>query len=132
MIEKIFLDTSAVYAYINRKDPDHIKVKAVIGGFRGKLIITNYIFDEAITLITARLGHQTAVFVGNILLNSPQIEKVWITQDDEKKSWTLFSERDDKEYSFTDCTSFVVMRRLKIIKSLALDGHFRQEGFEES
>ncbi len=130
MKEKIFFDTSAIYAYINLKDPDHKAIKSFLGNFKGKLVITNYIFDEIITLITSRLGHKTAVFVGNVLLNSPQIEKIWVTQTDEKEAWALFSVRMDKEYSFTDCISFIVMRKYNIKKYLALDEHFKQEGFE--
>lgn len=41
----------------------------------------------------------------------------------------LFEQRPDKSYSFTDCTSFVVMRREKIERAVALDVHFSQEGF---
>lgn len=130
MTERIFFDTSAIYAYINRRDPDHRRIKSILAAFKGKLVITNYVFDETITLVAARLGHETAVYVGNILRNSPQIENIWVTQNDEADAWKLFVERKDKEYSFTDCTSFVVMRRLGIGKSLALDGHFKQEGFE--
>lgn len=129
MKERLFLDTSAIYAYINSRDPDHEKIKTLLSSFSGKLVITNYIFDEVITLVKARLGHATAVRVGTILLNSPQIERAWITQADEAAAWDLFVDRDDKGYSFTDCTSFAVMRRLKIKKSLAFDEHFRQEGF---
>lgn len=131
MKELVFLDTSAIYALINKKDPSHKKVEDFLKNFEGSLFVTNYIFDESVTLIRARLGHEKAVFVGNILLKSPQIEKMWVTPDDEKKAWELFVLRNYKSYSFTDCTSFVVMRRIKIKNCLTLDGHFRQEGFEE-
>lgn len=131
MKELVFIDTSAIYALINKKDPGHKKMEDFLKKFKGSLFVTNYVFDESVTLIRARLGHEKAVFVGNILLKSPQIEKIWVTPDDEKKAWELFVSRSDKSYSFTDCTSFVVMRRIKIKKCLALDGHFRQEGFEE-
>jgi uncharacterized protein len=129
MREAIFWDTSAIYAYINRKDPNHEAVKNAVSRCKGKLIISNYIFDEIITLVSARLRHDAAVHVGNILMNSPQIERSWITPQDEINAWMLFSERSDKQYSFTDCTSFVIMRRLGLKKCLALDEHFRQEGF---
>ena len=43
--------------------------------------------------------------------------------------WRLFLARRDKEYSFTDCTSFVLMRRLGLDAALALDADFAQEGF---
>lgn len=130
-MEHIFVDTSALYAFINAKDPDHLKIEGFLGGFKGKIYITNYIFDEIVTLVNARVGHEKAVYVGNILQRSPQVEKIWITPSDEKQGWELFASRKDKSYSFTDCTSFVVMKRLKIKKSLALNSHFKQEGFEE-
>jgi predicted nucleic acid-binding protein len=131
MKELVFLDTSAIYALINKKDPSHKKIEDFLKNFKGDIFITNYVFDESVTLIRARLGHEKAVFVGNILLKSPQIEKIWVTPDDEKRAWELFVSRNDKSYSFTDCTSFIVMRRIKIKNCLTLDGHFRQEGFEE-
>ncbi len=130
MKESVFFDTSAIYSYVNLLAPNHQKVKTFINNFKGKLVITNYIFDEIITLILSRLGHKTASIVGNILLNSPQISNYWIIENDKKDGWELFLRRTDKEYSFTDCISFVVMRKLNIKKCLTTDKHFRQEGFE--
>lgn len=127
----VFFDTSAIYAYINTKDPFHERIKNFVEIFDGKLIITNYIFDEIITLVNSRLGHKLAVLVGNTLLNSLQIENIWITQKNEKESWILFTERKDKNYSFTDCVSFVVMKELDIKEYLACDDDFRREGFKD-
>lgn len=130
-MEHILVDTSALYAFINAKDPDHGRIDRLLSNFKGRISITNYIFDEIVTLVNARVGHEKAVYVGNILQRSPQIEKIWITPGDEKQAWELFASRKDKSYSFTDCTSFVLMKRLKLTKALALDDYFRQEGFEE-
>ena len=41
----------------------------------------------------------------------------------------IFFRYRDKSYSFTDCTSFVVMRELKLKDALTTDRHFRQMGF---
>lgn len=82
--------------------------------------------------MNARLGHEKAIQAGEIILQSSYIEKIWITPQDEKAAWSLFRSRKDKTYSFTDCTSFIAMRRLKITKYLAFDDHFKQEGFEPS
>ena len=130
MKEPLFVDTSALYAFFNAKAPEHPKIKRFLNDFQGTVLLTNYIFDEIVTLVGARVGHDKAVLVGNVLLNSPQVRRVWISPNDEKEAWDLFVSRDDKAYSFTDCTSFVVMRRLKIFRCLALDEHFGQEGFE--
>lgn len=40
------------------------------------------------------------------------------------------AERPDKEWSLTDCISFVVMEQRSIRRALAYDRHFEQAGFE--
>jgi predicted nucleic acid-binding protein len=45
------------------------------------------------------------------------------------QAWSLFLDGPDKGYTFTDCLSFVIMRRLQIEAAIATDDHFRQEGF---
>ncbi len=129
-IDRVFWDTSAIYSFINRADPNHQAVSSFIRSKKVRLVITNYIFDETITLVNARLGHKTALLVGKILMNAPEVELISITISDEASAWQLFCLRDDKQYSFTDCTSFVVMKRLKITTALAIDKHFKQEGFD--
>lgn len=129
-MEPIFVDTGAWYAYINAKDPDHFKVREFLDAFEEKLVTSSYIFDEIITLVLARLGHEKAVKVGEVLLNPKVVELVRVGAADEWSAWQLFQQRSDKMYSFTDCTSFVLMRRLKLAKALTLDEHFAQEGFE--
>jgi predicted nucleic acid-binding protein len=57
MMEHIFVDTSAFYAFINVKDPDHRKIEKFLSNFKGGIYITNYIFDEIVTLVNARVGH---------------------------------------------------------------------------
>ena len=41
----------------------------------------------------------------------------------------FYRRHSDHSYSFTDCTSFVVMRELKISDVLTTDEHFREAGF---
>ncbi len=52
-----------------------------------------------------------------------------VSADDINRSWGHFVRRSDKEYSFTDCTSFAVMKRLKIGVAIAVDADFRRAGF---
>jgi predicted nucleic acid-binding protein len=47
-----------------------------------------------------------------------------------EKARGVFFRYRDKDYSFTDCTSFVVMQELKLKRALTTDHHFRQMGFE--
>jgi predicted nucleic acid-binding protein len=75
-MERAFMDTGAWYAYINIKDPDHSKVREILESFNGRLITSSYIFDEIVTLVLARLGHQTTVKVGEVLLSPRALEMV--------------------------------------------------------
>ncbi|MDX1494112.1 MAG: hypothetical protein R3253_08645 [Longimicrobiales bacterium] len=43
---------------------------------------------------------------------------------------TLLRRYEDQALSFTDCTSFVVMRELALDGALTSDEHFRMAGFE--
>ena len=58
-----------------------------------------------------------------------EVDMVRVTVEDERAAWNLFCERADQRYSFTDCTSFVLMRRLRLPTALALDADFSAEGF---
>ena len=129
-LPQIFIDTGAWYAYINAKDPDHLRIRSFFDSFNGRLTTSNYVFDEIITLVLSRLGHQRAVKVGEVLLDSRTVELVRVEAKDEKSAWQLFQERQDKTYSFTDCTSFVLMQRLKLREASTTDEHFSQEGFK--
>jgi len=40
-------------------------------------------------------------------------------------AWEIFSRFDDKDWSFTDCTSKVIIERLGIQQAFAFDNHFR-------
>jgi hypothetical protein len=41
----------------------------------------------------------------------------------------LFGDRPDKEWSLTDCISFVVMEKEGVREALTGDKHFEQAGF---
>lgn len=127
---RLFVDTSAWFAFANRDDPEHKGVAALLGNSQGRLITSNFIFDETVTLCLYRLGHAVAEKVGCVLLDSARVDLLRITPEDENVAWKLFCKRPDHTYSFTDCTSFVIMRRLGIRTAAALDDDFASEGFE--
>ena len=127
--ERVFVDTSAWFAYVNAADPDHRRMREVLDEAPPRLVTSTYVFDETVTLTQARLGHRRAVAVGRTLLDPAIVELLRVTPVDERAAWALFERRPDKSYSFTDCTSFVLMRRERIERAIALDAHFAQEGF---
>jgi predicted nucleic acid-binding protein len=128
-MERLCVDTSGWFAYANKADPDHAAVGKVFREFDGRLSTSNFVFDETVSLCLYRLGHDTALKVGSVLLDTDTVDMIRVTPEDEQAAWKLFRSRQDKRYSFTDCTSFSLLPRLGIATVVALDADFRTEGF---
>ncbi len=130
-MQRLFVDTSAWFAFTNRSDPNHDIVAALLAEFKGRLVTSNFVFDETVTLCLYRAGHAAAERVGLTLRDSTLVDMVRVALEDETVSWKIFRERFDKQYSFTGCTSFALMRRLGLNAAAALDDDFAGEGFEQ-
>ena len=128
-MERLFVDTSAWFAFANRADPEHEEVRRLLRQFDGRLVTSNFVFDELVTLCQARAGHALAGRVGAVLLDPEVVDLVRLTPVDEQRAWALFLARPEQGYSFTDCSSFVLLRRLALTRVAALDEDFAREGF---
>lgn len=132
MATDLFVDTSGLYAMADRQDPargraqQHV-LKAVSVGCR--LVLTDYILDEACTLAKARAGSQAALRLLQLVESSRGFRMEWIGPDRFEAAKAQFRKNADHGYSFTDCTSFVVMRELHLDKALTSDHHFEEAGF---
>ena len=94
------------------------------------MVTTNFILDESFTLIRKRLGISRAIGFRDAMAKygyQLQLERVSVV--DEENVWTWFV-RDIDKLSYTDCTSFAVMKRLEIKKVAAFDDDFVKIGFE--
>ena len=75
-----------------------------------------------------RTFHQAAIAFGDILMKSGVASMVSISDEVRSAAFELFKKYDDKDLSFTDCTSFALMKRLKVQTAFTFDGHFQQVG----
>lgn len=134
-MKKILIDTSAWAAISDNKDRHHASALNFIKKINGKykLITTNYVLDETYTLLLMNAGYQTTIAFKqriDIMVASQVLEIVWIDDAIANRSWQIFTKFNvDKEWSFTDCTSYAVMKQLNIAEAFTLDHHFAQMGF---
>ena len=129
----IFIDTSAFIALYLSDDDFHRKAIDWLKKAKGATIFwtTNYILDEVYTFIRSVKGKNAAVnFADFLASNSDTVKIKRVTLEEEKNAFTLFSNLDFKDLSFTDCTSFTVMRKLHLKQAFSFDKHFKQAGFE--
>lgn len=130
---KLFVDTSAWLALNDKSDQYHDKAFSILNVVKRQkieLITSEYIVDESITIIRYRISHRAAIVFGDSLMDSTIVTVMDITMDERTQAWLLFKKYGDKDLSFTDCTSFALMNKLKIRKAFTFDDHFRQIGFD--
>ncbi len=124
----IFVDTGAWFASVIAEDPDHAAAEAWLAHNREPLFTTDYIVDELLTLLRVRGQNKKAIAVGTAILGGSITSLYFLTNDDFQDALLVFQQYADKEWSFTDCTSKVVMEKQGITIALSFDQHFRQFG----
>lgn len=122
----IFVDTGAWFASVIVTDQDHAPATAWMARNRERLLTTDYILDETLTLLRARGQSHLAIALGAALFSGILAVLHYSTTDEIRLAWETFQQFHDKEWSFTDCLSKVVMERLKLREAFAFDQHFRQ------
>jgi predicted nucleic acid-binding protein len=92
------------------------------------LVTTDFVVDETLTLVRMRLGVAAAGVWWRQIDGSSRLRWERISVERFDRARALFFRRRDKAYSFTHCTSFVVMQELKLKEALTTDRPFRQMG----
>ena len=128
---EVFMDTAGFLALWDAADTHHaraVHLQAALSGKKRRFLTTDYIVDETTTLLLVRHSHAAAADFLKTTLESKSLRLEWIDSERFHAAGELFRRHDDKEWSFTDCVSFVLMHELKIHDSFTTDHHFRQAG----
>lgn len=127
----VFIDTSALFALLIPSDIHHQRSITWIKENESKEILTtDYILDELYTLILKETNNKiwTIQTINRFNTSEWLSEIVFITQEDFLQAQQVFMAYDDKGWSFTDCTSKIIIERLGIPEAFAFDQHFNQFG----
>ena len=125
---QVFVDTGGWFAYFVRRDPDHAAAIDWMRRNHQPLVTTDYVLDELLTLLKLRESHPVAAAAGVALLDRQVTRLERIGETDFPGAWQVFQQYSDKGWSFTDCTSKVVMQRLSVTHAFAFDSHFEEFG----
>lgn len=124
----IFVDTGAWFARYVAADIDHSAALAWFASASDRLVTTDYVIDELLTLLKQR-GHANIAFaVGAPLIAGAACQLEHVQASDVERAWIIFSTHRDQGWSFTDCTSRAVIERLQIKTACTFDHHFREFG----
>jgi predicted nucleic acid-binding protein len=127
---RIFIDTSAFYALLDKDDSNHSKARkawpALIKA-DNILVTTNYVLIENFALLQHRLGLDAIRGFQEDLV--PLINIEFINAELHRAAISVLLTASRRDLSLVDCASFELMRSLGIKAAFAFDPHFKEQGF---
>ena len=129
----IFVDTGAFVARHLARDQHHqdaLEGWKRLAETKPPCYTSNFVLDETFTLLGRRAGYRFAAQRARSIMASPAMRILRPEEDDEFEALRLFEKYSDQRVSFTDCISFVLMRRNRLPRVFSFDHHFAVVGFE--
>ncbi len=125
----VFLDTGYAIALLSPRDRYNAVAKhlgADLNSGDHNVVTTDAVILE-IGAALARVAYRgaAAMFIDGLRAD-PNVEIVALDRTLFESAYRLFKERPDKDWSLTDCVSFVVIRERGISEALTADQHFVQ------
>jgi len=127
----VFVDTSALYAVLDRDDTNHrpaSKVWERLLADSAILLTSNYVLLETSALVQHRLG--MTAFRALYEDVSPVLTIEWVSENTHKAAAEATLTAFRKKLSLVDCVSFHLMRAAGVRAAFCFDHHFREQGFE--
>lgn len=124
-----FVDTHYLLALVNTNDKDHVAALEQSQGRLGRLVTSTWVlveFADALSAVNSRL--RAARFIRGFEAEA-FVEVVPPTRGQFLQALDRYEQRPDKDWSLTDCISFLLMEKRGITEALTGDGHFEQAGF---
>jgi len=128
----IFIDTGAFLARYLQNDRHHGSAEVVwtrLAADRETCITSNFVLDETFTLLGRWAGYDFAARRANNIYASRALTICRPERPDEINALKFFTKYADHHVSFTDCISFVLMKRERIRRVFSFDRHFQLAGF---
>ncbi len=125
-----FVDTSAVFAFLDQNDLAHDRANAVwdrLSRQSEPLVTSNYVVVETISLVARRLGFAA---IRELQRYFPGVVQVhWVDRAVHDRALAIFLTAGLRDLSLVDCVSFEVIRELGLASVFAFDPHFQLQGF---
>jgi predicted nucleic acid-binding protein len=129
---EVFMDSAGFLALWDASDEYHsaaVRLQEKLARQHRRFITSEYILDETTTLLLIRHSHSAASDFLDTVERSEALRLEWIGPDRFHRASGLFRRHSDKQWSFTDCVTFVLMSELRIRDAFTTDHHFTQAGF---
>ena len=128
-MKPVFADTVYFLALLNPTDQYHRQARALSGQPPGPLLTTEFILTEVGDGLSRPENRVRFAHLLRLLRAQMDVQIIPASSELFLQGCELHAQRPDKEWSLTDCTSFVVMKERGLEDALTADHHFEQAGF---
>jgi hypothetical protein len=125
----VFADTCYYLGLTSEGDELHERAVALSRALPCTVVTTLWVLTEVGDALAAPDQRQVFLDLLRGLRDDPDVTILDPTRELFESGVALYAQRMDKEWSLTDCISFVAMRQRGIAEALAADHHFEQAGF---
>ena len=129
--KKIFVDTSAFYALLDRSDQHHKEASALWTDLLNRttlLVTTNYVVSETLQLLQNKIGFEAAKLWFRDIIDVFNL--LWVDEGSHQRAYELWLNLGNRRISFVDCVSFITMQQHQIEKVFCFNSYFIKQGFE--
>ena len=124
-----FADTFYFLALLDSREERHSQAAEASRNPQLRLVTTEWVLAEFGDAYCHPLDRADFVALYRSIVKQSRIKIIPADTRLFKRGVDFFEKRPDKEWSLTDCLSFVVMRDEGIAQALTGDKHFEQAGF---
>lgn len=129
MAGRLFVDTSAFIALEEEDDVNHARAlgfrEVILQGAYREVVSSSYVLDELMAWFSRYPDQKIAL---GQRMRSGAVRLEWVSKSIEAAAWNRLVAHRRHPFSLTDCTSFVLMDRLRIRDVFAFDEDFRRLG----
>jgi uncharacterized protein len=128
-VSAVFADTHYFLALLNPRDASHGRAKVASQNLSRRLVTSAWVLMEIGDGLADSANR--SLFAGLIatLYADRRSRVVPFSAAVFRRAADLYTARRDKRWSLTDCTSFIIMQKLRLTDALTADHHFEQAGF---
>lgn len=123
-----FADTSFYISLVNERDSSRAKALELMA-WRGQVMTTLWVLVELGNYLSRASDRGAFLRIAQTIAADPNTRVIDAGMDLYREGFDLYAACIDKDWSMTDCISFVVMKREGIAEALTTDHHFEQAGF---
>jgi len=125
----VFADSFYFFALLNQHEAPHAKAVAFANSFAGTMVTTAWVLTEVADGMAKPIHRELFLQLHSELQSSSGVRIAPCSDELYQRGIEFYGQRLDKEWSLTDCISFLVMSDFRVTEALTGDRHFEQAGF---